>query len=350
MSYLFTRGKTNKVYLGFTDKFGKRKHISLKISLGRTLPKRNGKITYPSSVIVFQRQFEAKLHLGIEPNPRIKHIRLSQVLEKYLETQGSERKESTKRNYLLAIKKLTDHFGDCAIIALTEEQMFEWRRKTIESDGKVNTAIYIRTFSPIFNFAVRKGYLRTSPIVHGFRLNPPSPPPLVYQDNEFDLVLQYARKRPHLFNQLKFLDLTGFRVSESCSLKWKQIESDKINVYNEKENRYEPFPLDESLKNLLNDLPREDEYVFHFRQATSINKALRDIFEKMKKDKIEITPELSVHNIRKTFGSRLVKRGVDFSIVHKLMRHRDPKTTMQYYIWFGLDTLRSGLEKSRNVL
>ena len=64
-------------------------------------------------------------------------------------------------------------------------------------------------------------------------------------------------------------------------------------------------------------------------------------------ERTKIPAGLAVHTIRKTFGSRLVRSGVDMAITHKLMRHRNIPTTMRYYIWFGLDTLREGLVKSR---
>ena len=62
---------------------------------------------------------------------------------------------------------------------------------------------------------------------------------------------------------------------------------------------------------------------------------------------MKIPPGLAVHTIRKTFGSRLVRSGVDMAITHKPMRHRNVSAAMRYYIWFGLDTLREGHAKAR---
>mgnify|MGYP001180347835 CR=1 FL=1 len=53
---------------------------------------------------------------------------------------------------------------------------------------------------------------------------------------------------------------------------------------------------------------------------------------------------LWLHDLRRTFGTRLAQAGVDLYKVSKLLGHKDIKTTQQRYAHHCPDSLREGVE------
>jgi integrase len=313
----------------------------------KNVERKGGRVIFPKDVLSLKKQLDANIVLGkweFKAQPK-RSVPISEILTMFLESEGATRSRGTRRNYELAVKKIKDRFGDISIGMLTEEKMFEWRQQTLASDKEQNTAMYLRHLGPILNWAVRKNYLASSPLVKGMKLNPVVRPPVIYTDKQLEKLLSESKKSDRgLHNQLMFLSLTGFRIGEACNLKWDDVDlhGGQINVHNEKEKRVDAFPIDPILRRFLRSLPRETEYVLRYRDRAKVSRLLKEITRRL-----GYSEDLSVHSIRKTFGSRLVRKGVDFAIAHKLMRHRNPSTTLKYYIWFGMDTLRKGLQLSR---
>jgi integrase len=347
MSTVYPNGKV--WYIGFTDQFGRRRELSTKIKIEKLTKNGKGKYIVPETVRAVQRKIELDVAanvFGLKTLQR-RPITLNELHELYDATEGSSSKPSTRRSKQIAINSLRSVTGNAYLYEITEAILYSWIKKCREKKlSEHSIACYIRTLSPVFNWAVRNGYMERNPVVKGVRLHPPVPAPVIFSEQELDEVFELAKSEhgQHYYHQLVFLSLTGFRISEACNLKWSQVDfkGGIIKVHNEKENRNEPFPLDDALETFLRQLPKENEFVLHYRDRANFDKWLKKIIRKLK-----LNDELSVHCIRKTFGSRLVQKGVDFAITHKLMRHRNPATTMKYYIWFNVDTLRKGLAQSR---
>ncbi len=53
---------------------------------------------------------------------------------------------------------------------------------------------------------------------------------------------------------------------------------------------------------------------------------------------------LWLHDLRRTFGTRLAQAGVDLYKISKLLGHRDIKATVQRYAYHCPDSLRDGVE------
>jgi len=347
VSFLYCRGRKYNVYIGYKDESGITRRQAIGFRLGEHPQKKDGEIIFPREVTDYQKKFDSEMFLGLSGLKLLgkRSIKISRALDEFLETQGSGKSNSTKRGYRLAVKKLTTYFGDVPLSYFTEERLFEWRQKMLETDSEQSVATYIRSFSPLFNWALRKGYLNKSPLVKGFKLNPPVPPPVVYSDSDLNAILKKSKEEDiDLHRQLRFMELTGFRVSETCGLQWKDIDmkAGSISVLNKSGKWYDVFPIDELLKRFLKTLPTGEDFVFKYRNRATVGHYLKDVIQRLK-----LNNDLNVHAIRKTFASRLVRAGVDFAIAHKLMRHRNVATTIKYYVWFGIDTLRAGLEKGR---
>ena len=58
-------------------------------------------------------------------------------------------------------------------------------------------------------------------------------------------------------------------------------------------------------------------------------------------------PWISMHDLRRTYVTRLVRGGADLPAVQKLAGHANIQTTLRYYNWTSNDDLRRAVSKLR---
>lgn len=137
---------------------------------------------------------------------------------------------------------------------------------------------------------------------------------------------------------------TGARKEEIFGIKWENIDFKKneIELLYTKSNKKRVIPLAKSLKKILLKLKKynESEYVF-------INPATGKRYVDVKKifksavEKAEIK-HLRFHDLRHTFATRLIEKGVDIVVVKELLGHASITTTMIY--------VHSDAERKQNAI
>lgn len=55
--------------------------------------------------------------------------------------------------------------------------------------------------------------------------------------------------------------------------------------------------------------------------------------------------DVSLHDLRRTYVTRLIRAGVPLPTVQKLAGHANIQTTLKYYNWVSDDDMRAGVEK-----
>lgn len=350
MSTLYRRPGSPYVWIAFTDQWGRR----VRKSTGVKFEIRGTRWIIPRLAYDVQRKTERDVVSGVwDLKPRGRSPALSEVLNSYLSSAGSNLKPNSRRSKTHAVKRLSEFLGgDVPVASVTKDDLFEWKAALLEEDISEHTvANWIREVSPLFRWAHEEGLIDRSPMARGLKLNPPVKPPAIYSDDEFDRVLSAAR--PHLRNALSFLWGTGFRLGEMISLRWSRsaatsgyldFQANVIHVWNQKEGRYDVHPM-KGVRGLLEELPRRGEYVFPSSTGPKLDQSRFSHEVKAIVRKLGLREELTVHSIRKSYCSRLIRQGVDFGTVQKLMRHKDPATTMRYYAQFSLETLEDGQGK-----
>ncbi len=128
----------------------------------------------------------------------------------------------------------------------------------------------------------------------------------------------------------------GFRINEASTLKWADIDfgNGVIYLYRTKVSNDDFIPMTPRLHTtLLNRQNSVDgEYVFPGRfgghKTIQNNRALEAAFKRA-----GIT-DISSHNMRKTFATRLLSRGAVITDVQHLLGHSSVKTTERAYAAF----------------
>jgi integrase len=128
----------------------------------------------------------------------------------------------------------------------------------------------------------------------------------------------------------------GFRINEASIMKWSDVDFDNgvIYLYRSKVSNDDFIPMTNRLRATL--LNRRTsvygEYVFPGRfgghKTIQNNRALEAAFRRAG------VTDVSSHNLRKTFATRLLSRGAAITDVQHLLGHTSVKTTEKAYAAF----------------
>ena len=128
----------------------------------------------------------------------------------------------------------------------------------------------------------------------------------------------------------------GFRINEASIMQWSDVDFDNgvIYLYRSKVSNDDFIPMTNRLRTtLLNRQKTVDgEYVFPGRygghKTIQNNRALEAAFKRAG------LTDVSSHNMRKTFATRLLSRGAAITDVQHLLGHASVKTTEKAYAAF----------------
>lgn len=160
-----------------------------------------------------------------------------------------------------------------------------------------------------------------------------------------------------------FLLHTGLRFGEMTALKWKNVNLDEKDIFvienspiiknrdkgaatkykidrtsTKRKSSERHVPLSNKAIEILNYFQENyphgnDDYVFVSENGTPANRrnVARCLSGMLKSADCEIQ-DASPHDLRHSFGSELIKNGIDIKIVSELMGHKDVQTTYNIYI------------------
>jgi len=128
----------------------------------------------------------------------------------------------------------------------------------------------------------------------------------------------------------------GFRINEASVLKWSDVDFDNgvIYLYRSKVSNDDFIPMTNRLQATLSNRHTavEGEYLFPGRfgghKTIQNNRALEAAFSRAG------VTDVSTHNLRKTFATRLLSRGAAITDVQHLLGHASVKTTEKAYAAF----------------
>lgn len=132
-------------------------------------------------------------------------------------------------------------------------------------------------------------------------------------------------------NAIRLIMLTGARKGEALTATWSQFDLERgvwtKPSHNTKQKRIEHVPLNDQALAFLKSLPHDGEYLFPGRLAEHLSDLKYPWAEVCKQAKLH---DVHIHDLRHTYASHLVCRGVSLPMVGKLLGHTQPQTTARY--------------------
>ncbi len=254
----------------------------------------------------------------------IKDILFSDFAKEYAEHSKANKKSWEKELY--SINGLLSAFGHNKLSQVTTREIEQYKLKRLERVSKSTVNRNMSCLKHMYQIAIQWGYINSNPaksikqyreIANQVRVLSP--------EEEIKLLNNTSEHlEPIIITALN----TGMRKSELLNLKWNNIDFKDKTIYlqDSKSGESAKIPMNIDVYNALKSLKKASEYIFTFK-----NNKIADIkkgwYNAVKKSGI---PKIRFHDLRHTFGSRLVQNGVDIVTVKELMRHKTIEMTMRY--------------------
>jgi len=197
----------------------------------------------------------------------------------------------------------------------------------------------------LFNHAVKRGWLKSNP-TKGIEKFPESKSKrYIPSQEDIQKVMAIAKPIDRLY--LLTIAHTLGRVRGINYLKWEDIHEDYISIYTHKAKNSDlkeiRVPMNEVLKEVINQIPKQGEYVFiNPQNGKPYNYRRR--FLKTLCEKAEVKPFM-FHALRHFGASKLDSMGVPLTVIQEILGHERATTTDHY-----LQSLRGGSKEAMKKL
>jgi site-specific recombinase XerD len=268
-----------------------------------------------------------------------KRITFKDFAVEYLEySKANKAKSSYERDLTIIQKHLAPMVGDLMLSKITVKQMENYKLKRLDEVEPATVNRELNTIKNLFRKAAEWGYLAQSPTADVKRIKTSQQPFRFLSVEEIELLLDAcaAAGNPQFYGIVLTALNTGMRKGEILTLRWDKVDmkTGLIQVASGKDahtKNYESraIPMNRSLREFLAKHPRriDTPYVFSGPSGKPFCKTNYHFGRAVKKAGI---PHVRVHDLRHTFASQLVMKGIDLRTVQELLEHKDMRMTLKY--------------------
>jgi len=319
--YLSKRSNGN-YYIFYHQPNGKKTCISTKTNL-------------KSEALKFLVQFENELKE--RQRHKLYSISLSQFINDFLKYSETIHSWNHTLSLRTTLRQFNSHCGDILLYDLMKENVVEFVEKRLKSVSNYAVKRDIANLSSAFSYAISKKYLSENLCKGIKKPRITEKLPLFFTEAEFETLIRNIDD-DDLKELIIFAVHTGLRQSDLINLRWDQINfKSKTLVLNNrfsetKSRKVHSIPLSIKALQVLTDRQIKNansERVFLYKGKPIKQLFISHKFKKLIK-KAGLNSELKFHNLRSTFGSWLVQKGVPIYQVSKLLTHADLRVTLRY--------------------
>lgn len=194
--------------------------------------------------------------------------------------------------------------------------------KTLQVKGNKPATINAKMsyLSKLLTYALQNNLIQYKPVIPYIKIKETNKQKTI-SNEELQAMLAYAldNNLTELYQVLVIGYNTGMRISNILAIKQEDIEDNYIRIYINKTNKPYSIPLNEALQNLFNTFI---EFNLNYRQ-------LQYQFKTMIKN-LSLDESITLHTLRHTTCSELIKKNIPLPVVQKIMNHKNIATTMLY--------------------
>jgi len=252
-------------------------------------------------------------------------VSLTKFAREYLDWCEKARAESTYKKAEEVLKRFIHFTGNCLISSLSRKELDKYVTFLLgKGYAKTTVNFHIRTLKAIFSKAVDWEYLEENPFAGYKTLRVQTKHPRFLLPEDIEKVESVIDDPDWLFIFRLFV-YTGMRKGEVSRLKWEDVDLDRevILVKKTKNYRSRIVPIHPKLLPLLKERYGKGMKVCP-RSYFRLDKGIKKFLKKAG------FPHLRLHDLRHTFASLLVMKGVDLKTVQELLGHTDYRTTEIY--------------------
>jgi len=257
--------------------------------------------------------------------PRVKRVKFEEFQAIYQRDHSMEHKRSWKTDRS-CLRSLCEFFDDFYLDEITSQHVARYKSRRLSTGVRQSTVNRdLAILWKMLNLAVEWNYLEDGqvPKIRMFSERDNIKERILTADEESRL---FDASAEHLRPVLRVALHAGLRRGEILNLTWRQVDlkARMIRVEHTKSRRVRHVPVNDVLMDEFERLKRtsgQSERVFLFHNV-------RTAFEgACRRAGIE---GLRFHDLRHTFATRLVERGVDLITVKELLGHSSVTVTERY--------------------
>jgi len=216
------------------------------------------------------------------------------------------------------------------VTPLMIQKCLAWRLRSRNSKSTANR--YLALLKKMFSLAIDEGYLETNPAA---KIKKSSEKDLLKERvlTEDEEVRLKSASYPVLRSIINVAVHTGMRLQEILSLRWAQVNFAEMMLTAERTKSGKPrtIPLNAALHDellRLRSLDGQSPYVFPNSKTGKPLTTVKTAF--VATCRRAGIAGLRFHDLRHTFGSRLVEKGADIETVRSLLGHASIVVTQRY--------------------
>ena len=253
---------------------------------------------------------------------------LGRLCKSRLQELASRRGRDHWQRNVLIFEKLMDKWGNKPIITMIDvEELLD----EISQESKHKANRYLAMIKALFRHGIKRKLVDYDPTIgvdpYGIRKERKYIPPA--EDIKEVLSLASKEYRDYL---ITFLHTAG-RMREINKLKWEDVNltEDYLVLRTRKAKNSDvaerKVPLTNTLKSILEALPRRGEYVFSHPDGRRYDNRIKYIRSLCKKAEVK---QFTFHNLRHFSASKLANLGVAITDIQEILGHTRPTTTDNY--------------------
>jgi integrase len=303
-------------YIYFRDS-GRQIHLSLKTSSKKIAE--NIKIQIENEIAAGQFNLQNySPHLQIHLHEFIKEaIQYSRVNKA---TSTVEREEGILYNF-------HNYFGNVSLLKIDIRKIEEYKQhlKNERNLSANSINIELRHLSAAFSLAVKYKYIKQNYFKDVNKVKTPKKKPIFLSKKQIKMLLVYTENRaiyPYILTSVS----TGARLGEVANITWTNIDLKHrtIKLFGKgAKERLVPIP-----KHLLEYLSKQNNKNGYLIKGSRNQKQVSSNFRKSADD-ISLN-KFKFHNLRDTYASHLVQKGINLKIIQELLGHESIQTTLIY--------------------
>lgn len=270
-------------------------------------------------------------------------ISLDDALDEYLDIKLLRPK--TCEVYRLAVNHFKSVLQSSLVASISKT---DYRRLLKRFDDRMlsqnSRSMYLRHLRALWKYFVKCGYAQEN-IITKIKYVDKAPEPIAPADLTKILNYLYSKSKKQYYI-IKFLTLTGSRISTALVLDWKDInwKVNEIRLRNIKINQ-QPFlfPLTRELKKLFQEMGTKlGGNVFGYKSRFGLI-----FWRRMYDDKeFKVKRKYTLHQLRKTFYSEMVNSGISLDDLGKVT-NTDTRTLKKHYAKLDLQRIQKQLEAAQ---
>ena len=274
---------------------------------------------------------------------------LQEFFTKYLDWVRANKRYETLKTYRGVIKQFTlflqqhpnvRRIKDVSTSLLEEYKI--WRRQSVKTWTLNND---IKELKSIFNKAIEWSYLFVSPAKNvGYIEITDAKPIRCLSDEEYKRFFEVCKQDSKEYYPIFYtLCHTGMRRGEILGLDWTDVDFKRGMIHIRSKDDFKPkgidkkskqakarqIPMHDHLKTVLYKLRQPSGKVFTYRGQPYSDNRLRRVLMRIAKQ-AGIDGLTRLHELRHSYATFLVKRGVDIYKVKELLGHSDIRDTLRY--------------------